>query len=190
MTKFKQRLKVIGVFMCNWFLFSFMGWLIHGHFTPNYLSMFILQIIGCVITTYINLKIMKKNKNNMKKEETIKQFETVISFLKELPDELFDYSCYGDGCGTIGCVAGHYDTIFPNLWTFDKFGDPVRVGADCAKTTSNELSEFHNISLNEIFALFYGDTNTQKDLFLPVTHLDSSREKVIELFEAYLESIR
>lgn len=64
MTKFKQRLKVISIFMCNWFLLSFVGWFIHGHFIPNYLSTFILQIIGCVMNTYIGLKILKINETN------------------------------------------------------------------------------------------------------------------------------
>ncbi len=53
-----------------------------------------------------------------------------------------------------------------------------------------ELVAFHNISKDEVLALFYADDFYQKTLNLPITLINSSREKVIKLFEAYLESIR
>lgn len=186
-----------------------MGWLIHGHFTPNYLSMFILQIIGCVITTYINLKILKimKEISIELRNEVISKLELTIGKLYWLHAEsrrkkkrMFNYAIFVEElktdesgtvkeCGTICCVAGWYPQWFKNCGLeYTNTYDDIR--SSIGDSIEDALKRYHKLSTPIIDALFYGNEDEQEDLGLPFTDLDSKLSKVIQLFEVALVKIK
>lgn len=53
----------------------------------------------------------------------IERLQKLADYLKLLPEENFDYSCYVHECGTAACAIGHMPHVEPEHWKFnDSYG--------------------------------------------------------------------
>jgi hypothetical protein len=139
----------------------------------------------------------------MEKKEILKRLWATIKKLVNLPDENFKYNLYvtkGDvdkGCGTVCCVAGWYPKWFPESglkWRLidDGYNRSVTLGY-WEDLKIDILSDYHGLSLNIIYFLFYGNridlTLSRKGLELKEQIFDYWKRDV-DIFDAGFENFR
>ncbi len=83
-------------------------------------------------------------------------YNHMIQPQRKLGHKKFDFNHFNDGldiCGTMGCMAGELPILYPDEWLFD--GIFVRLTHGEMMRVADDLTEFFNIPIDEVYHLFY-----------------------------------
>ena len=120
------------------------------------------------------------------KDRFLKLYNHMRQPQEKLGHQTFDFTQFNDErnvCGTSGCMAGELPIIFPDNWYFDSLKE-VRIIDSLDFHVKTDLVEFFNIPIDEVYHLFYPESQDSKIDPYYLNHselkMSATKEEVVE----------